>query len=97
MQINIYTVYDAKARAFMTPFFMSNDAMAERAFYDMMTDERQAWHKHKEDYALYLVGNYDDQNAQIESDVIQLMTGASIIQPEKKKLETVDRVQEEDN
>ena len=39
--LNVYSVYDSKARTYNTPFFMKQDGQALRAFIDLANDNRK--------------------------------------------------------
>lgn len=63
MKIRCYSVFDAKAEAFITPWFMPTDGQAIRTFSDCVRDERHEFGKHPEDYALFRVGEFDSITA----------------------------------
>nr|UXQ88051.1 MAG: nonstructural protein [Microvirus sp.] len=65
MNQNIYTVYDQKARAYLTPFFMPEDGMAIRTFSDCVNSKDHHFGKHPSDYTLYKMGVYDDNSADL--------------------------------
>lgn len=65
MIMEIFSVFDSKAAAFMKPFFAHNTAMAERAFSDEAATPGSPVAKHPEDYTLYHVGSFDDTTALI--------------------------------
>lgn len=69
MNMNIYTIYDEKAKAYLLPFFMQNDAMAKRVFAECANDPTHMFCKHSSDYFLHRIGTYDDQTATIDSTV----------------------------
>lgn len=56
----IYSVKDLKAGAFAPPFFQPRDESAVRAFSDAITDGDSMLRRHPEDFALYCLGEYDD-------------------------------------
>ena len=64
---NIYTIYDVKAEAYLTPFFLQNEAILKRTIMDTLSDDNHMFGKHPEDYIMYYVGEYDDQTGQIVS------------------------------
>lgn len=66
MLTKIFTVYDTKAKAYMPPFYMQSTGQAMRAFEDTVNDETHAFAKHPEDYVLYELGTFDDQNASFQ-------------------------------
>lgn len=57
----IYTVYDAKAEAYLTPFFAMTNGLALRSFSDAVKDPEHPFCKYAEDYTLFLIGEYDDK------------------------------------
>lgn len=67
MQVKIFTLYDVKAVSFLQPFFLQNSSLAIRALEATLKDEKSAICQNPEDYTLYELGSYDDQNAQIET------------------------------
>lgn len=67
MELKIFTVYDSKANAYMQPFFMNSTGQALRAWIDAVNDKTTQFNKHPEDFTLFEIGVYHDENAQIES------------------------------
>lgn len=70
----IYTVYDEKAGAYLTPFFMPTDGMALRAITDALTDKEHQFTKHSEDFTLYRIGIFDDSDGAITNKKEMLKT-----------------------
>ena len=66
MEMQVYCVRDAKAEAYLTPFYMVNEAMAMRAISDCIQDENHQFNKHAEDFALYHLGVYSDSTGKFE-------------------------------
>jgi hypothetical protein len=60
MKLNIYTIFDIKAKLYNKPFYMLNDQVAERTARDLLNDEKSDINKHPEDFVLYKIGEYDD-------------------------------------
>lgn len=61
MKLQAYTIFDKAAKAFNTPFFMHNKALAIRAFEDNVNaKEENNISKHPEHFALMHIGEYDD-------------------------------------
>ena len=78
MKMEIYSVFDEASKAFGTPFFMQNNAMALRAFSDLVNDPQSSINKHPSDYKLYKIGTFNDENANIKSSEIpELIVHAS--------------------
>lgn len=67
MKMKIFTVIDLKAGTYMPPFFMHNEKLAERAFGDAANNGEHMFCAHPEDYALYCVGEWDDETSKFEN------------------------------
>jgi len=63
MKQKIFTIYDSKANAYLTPFFLHQDAMAVRIFTDCVNDLSHQFGKHPEDYTLFSLGDWNDDKA----------------------------------
>ncbi len=59
----IFTIYDEKARAYLTPFFLPESGMAVRTFADCVNSESHQFGKHPSDYTLFTLGVWDDSDA----------------------------------
>lgn len=66
MKIKMFTVYDIKAQAYLPPFYMQSTGQAMRVFEDTANDKDHQFGKHPEDYVLYEVGTFDDQDCSFE-------------------------------
>lgn len=70
MITKMFSVFDVKAACYGQPFFMPREEMAVRAFADGVNEDRNPnnnWAKHPEDFTLFLVGEFDDELAQLKS------------------------------
>jgi hypothetical protein len=68
MKLNVYSIFDQAAEAFVTPFFMQNDGLAMRAFQDNVNaNDENNISKHPEQFSLYKIGEYDDKVGVIDS------------------------------
>jgi hypothetical protein len=67
MKINMYVIYDVKAKFYNKPFYMQNDSIAIRAFNDLANDPQTDVFKHPTDFILFNIGVYDDETASIEA------------------------------
>ncbi len=56
----IFTIYDEKARAYITPFFLPEAGMAIRTFADCVNSDSHQFGKHPSDYTLFTLGGWDD-------------------------------------
>jgi len=66
MNVNIYTVYDDKAEAYLPPFFLPTDGMAVRTFADCANDKEHNFCIHPSDYTLFRVGSFNNINGEIK-------------------------------
>lgn len=67
MLLSAYSIYDVKAAIFHPPFFVTNNAVAERTFSNVALDPGTSVGQHPEDYILFRVGTWDDSTGRIES------------------------------
>jgi len=65
MITKMFAVYDSKAGAFGPPLCFVNTAVATRWFSDKAKNENDQIAKHPEDYSLFLLGEYTDENANL--------------------------------
>ena len=56
-----FAVRDVKAEGFNTPFFQQTFGLAERSLTDAMSDEKNPAARHKADYSLYYLGEFDQK------------------------------------
>jgi hypothetical protein len=67
MNLEIFSVFDRKAKAFIPPFFLPNRNMALRVFTDSVNDPEHQFHAHPEDYSLFHLGDFDQESGLIDS------------------------------
>ncbi len=65
MKFLIFTVYDEKAKAFLTPFFLPEKGMAVRVFKDCINSDDHQFGKHPHDYTLFCLGEWLDHDGVI--------------------------------
>jgi len=65
MELKAFSIRDSKAEVFNTPFFQKTHGEAERSFRELVTDQKSMVSKYPEDYDLYYLGTYNDQNGLI--------------------------------
>lgn len=63
-----FSIYDSKAQNYHIPYFLKNEAIAIREFADLVNDPKTSINKHPEDYTLFNLGTWDDQNAQFKQN-----------------------------
>lgn len=74
----IFSIYDAKAEAYMPPFFMATKGQAIRAWVDSISDSNTQFHKHPEDFTLFEIGQYNDQDASILAYETKIPLGTAL-------------------
>jgi len=63
MILQVMAVYDKKARAYLTPFFVSHIDIATRSFKQASNTAGHQVNAHPEDFALWHLGTFNDENA----------------------------------
>jgi len=87
MNQKIFTIYDSKAKAYLTPFFLHEEGMAIRVFSDCINDPKHAFARHPEDYTLFHVGEWEDEKAKFKINIpIALGTGIEFVKPTAEKV-----------
>ena len=66
MILKVFAVHDAKAEAYMQPFFMANKGTAIRAMTETLTGASNQFQKYPEDFTLSELGEYDDSNGMMK-------------------------------
>ncbi len=67
MLMKMYVVFDVKSGAYTQPWFLMKDGVAVRAFSDLCNDSKTNIGAHPEDFTLFCIGSFDDQNAGVDS------------------------------
>lgn len=60
MQIEMYSIKDRAANAFLQPIFTTNEATCLRALRPLVLDPKHNFNISAKDYSLYMVGFFDD-------------------------------------
>lgn len=64
-KLKIYSIRDNRTEAFLRPFFLQNDSVLDRAMIDAVNDPQSQLHQHPQDFAVYDLGEFDEQTGQI--------------------------------
>lgn len=56
----VCSAYDKKARTFLTPFYVTHQDVAVRAFKDAVNNVESSVGRNPEDFALWNLGTFDD-------------------------------------
>ncbi len=80
----IFTVYDEKAKAFMTPFFLPEKGMATRVFADCVNSKDHQFGKHPADYTLFCLGEWLDHDGFLDplQNKTAIGNGVEFIEPD---------------
>lgn len=62
----MFTVYDSKAKAYLPPFYQVMTGQATRIFKNSADDPKHQFGANPEDYTLFHLGEFDDDNAKFE-------------------------------
>ncbi len=62
----MFTIQDAAADAYLTPFFLHREAMAKRQFADCVNERKHQFGKHPAHYNLMAIGEFDDATATLK-------------------------------
>lgn len=65
MKLLAFSLFDTKASYFHAPFFMSHRGQAIRACMDLGADLNTTVGRHPVDFALYEIGEFDDQTGTV--------------------------------
>lgn len=60
MILKVYSIRDAKAEVYNTPFYQKSHGEAERNFQTLVKDEKSTVAQYPDDFDLYFIGEYDD-------------------------------------
>jgi hypothetical protein len=60
----VFTIYDAKAEAYLPPFYMKTTGEAERAVTMHVNEQDHNFNKFAEDFTLFELGEFDNENGQ---------------------------------
>lgn len=61
MKTKLFSIYDSKAKSYLTPFHQLNEALAIRAVTECVNDPTHPLSKNLGDYTLFELGEFDDQ------------------------------------
>lgn len=67
MKMQVMAIFDKALGAYMRPWFAQAIGQATRMFQDELANTQGDMHKHPEDYNLYHLGEWDDQQGTFEN------------------------------
>ncbi len=78
MQIQIFSIYDAKAEAFIQPFYSPTKAVGIRNFAHAANNPDSEFYKFAGDYTLFHIGTFDSDTGLIEQNPTHENLGLAI-------------------
>lgn len=88
MLLKMYSIRDSKGELFNTPFFNKSHGEAERNFRTLVNDGKSTVNKYPEDFDLYYLGDYDDNDGKcIPLDTPQHIIKAVQVKQDEPKSE----------
>lgn len=66
MKLQIFAIFDQKAKAFLQPFFFNTEGEALRALTITLHDPNHQFAKFPGDYTLFALGEYNQETGEIE-------------------------------
>jgi len=82
-KLMLFSTFDRKAEVFARPFCERSTTSAMRAFSAAVQHpESGALHEYPEDFDLYLIGTFDDDDGSIEVNGLHLIANAAAVMRE---------------
>ena len=75
MIYSMYCIRDAVLDAFEAPWCALSNASAQRTFRNLLEDADSPYSRNKEDYSLWLVGEFDTVDGIRPCEPVRLMSG----------------------
>lgn len=79
MRLLIFAIYDAKAEAYLRPFFAEAKGLAVRSFRDVVNEADHQMHKYAEDYTLFHIGSFDMLTGEVEGLIAPVSLGGGMV------------------
>lgn len=89
MSLSIFTVYDSKAEAYLTPFFAPTPAVALRMFENAAQDDQHEFHRFAGDYTLFQIGHFDQDDGLVFPTESNKNLGNALQFAARKEAETI--------
>lgn len=77
MILKMYSVYDRKTEIHHPPAFCHNTGHALRFFTDVFTSPDNVFGKHAEDYQIFEIGTFNDEDAKLTACTPHLITSGA--------------------
>ena len=82
MKLKAFSIYDTATKVFNRPFYQHTKGQAIRSFTDLVNDDQTEISKHPSDYALFLLGTFEDDTGSLfsESAPEKVITGLEVVE-----------------
>lgn len=74
----MFSIYDQKADAYLPPFILPRQEMAERTFSDCCSSPNHAFGRNPEDYTLVAIATFNDSKGKISPYEVPNVIGTGI-------------------
>lgn len=78
MNLKAFTIYDSKIGAYGRPFMQISTGEALRTWHDLVNDPQHAIHKHPEDFTLFELGSWSDEDGRFSNLAAPVSLGVGI-------------------
>ncbi len=80
MKTTLYAIFDTASGTYQKPIFARADGEIMREFQNICTDADHPCGAHPEDYSLFRLGNFNDQNGAVSNEQnVCLATGLEVV------------------
>lgn len=80
MKLKAFSVYDQKAMIWTQPFFAINIQVAQRLMANSVRAEGHNFNLNPEDYALHIVGEWDDETGVFTSHIKKVLDLITLVE-----------------
>lgn len=84
--VKVFSVYDAKANCYMQPFFALTKGLGTRVFAEWADDENHPCGKWPDDFTLFEIGEWDDQQGVLINHAANISLGTALEYKNKEKV-----------
>lgn len=79
MILNVFAIHDRVAGFYGVPFFLTSLGEARRAFADLANDLNTNVGRHPGDFALYHLGQFNNESGAFDMIIPEFITGAGAL------------------
>ncbi len=85
MILQVFSVFDSKTQAFLSPFQLQTLPEALRAIGDCCNNPEHAFGKHPEDYTLFQLGSWNDATGlyELHATPMSRALGVELVHPQE--------------